>query len=101
GIRYFHVTGVQTCALPIFMPTGELELRVAARIGGVEQTVVANPPGTQGTYTGGTVCHLRWRMIGPHVWGKVWTDANPEPAGWQRSEERRVGKEETQGGATR
>src|SRR5690606_36790931 len=37
----------------LFMPTGELELRVAARIGGVEQTVVANPPGPQGTYTGG------------------------------------------------
>src|SRR5690606_2505920 len=67
----------------LFMPTGEFELRVAARIGGVEQTVVANPPGTQGTYTGGTVCHLRWQMIGPHVRGKVWTDANPEPAGWQ------------------
>src|SRR5690606_40851883 len=30
GIRDFHVTGVQTCALPIFGKTASLEFRLAA-----------------------------------------------------------------------
>src|SRR5690606_39495748 len=46
GIRYFHVTGVQTCALPIFGPLGERHehrLEVVVRGAHRAQRLVALP----------------------------------------------------------
>src|SRR5690606_39765800 len=63
GIRAFHVTGVQTCALPIY-------LRVAFCVSGLAHA----DPGTCPP-SGGLLCPARGR--------------NP----LERSEERRVGKE--------
>src|SRR5207302_6629481 len=78
GIRDFHVTGVQTCALPIFREMAS-------------QSKAAAQMGNQGH------CEDGYRRLCEFVWGGVvgnitethsWTDrANG------RSEERRVGKE--------
>src|SRR5690606_31500399 len=42
GIRYFHVTGVQTCALPIYLSPDEVSATVADRLQ-VELTPFAAP----------------------------------------------------------
>src|SRR5690606_40840183 len=72
GIRYFHVTGVQTCALPI-LPVSAIVLLVAYA---------------------GVAFFLRKTAVGRHV---VAVGGNPQAARVSgisvRSEERRVGKE--------
>src|SRR5690606_40598311 len=93
-IRDFHVTGVQTCALPISVPPG-----LQPRFDGV--------PGRTDTVLRGVEAHLHKRDAlsnrGEHV------DLNPDPrltkcnldqlphvldvVATVRSEERRVGKE--------
>src|SRR5690606_40120089 len=86
GIRDFHVTGVQTCALPISGQTSEHSLGRAC-------------DGTFGNSIGvaaqGPALDLGWKVTN-------WMKANAETLGvqyliWQgkiwRSEERRVGKE--------
>src|SRR5690349_24940554 len=78
GIRDLYVTGVQTCALPIFARRGDVQRGRAVEPGrwggaaGAEQHVGAEHE----------------RAVGPSA-GPPW---KPE-AGRQRSEERRVGKE--------
>src|SRR5207302_8121835 len=66
GIRDFHVTGVQTCALPIFQGSGPATSHPSRRLPGRRPTPPANRP-------------------------EPWMPAVTLPAG--RSEERRVGKE--------
>src|SRR5690606_40889172 len=85
GIRDFHVTGVQTCALPIF--SGAFEhtinmhykgqpMRAFVLQGAAPQIVLGVSPKTMPNF--GSVADLKGRKIGV-----------------TRSEERRVGKEGT------
>src|SRR5690606_41058234 len=69
GIRYFHVTGVQTCALPI----SNMSNRLARRVRGGMVDVEYSSPRTSGCVE---ERKMNWRT--------------PIPT---RSEERRVGKE--------
>ena len=66
----------------LFLTSGLLELRITKRIDGVETVNVINPVGTQGSYTAGTVCHVRCQAQGPSFKMKIWTGADPEPD-WQ------------------
>src|SRR5688500_19812508 len=72
GIRDYKVTGVQTCALPIFMP-------VTKSVGSSSMTNVCTRP------------ELRWRAD----WASLSSmSSSMFVSGWRpRSEERRVGKE--------
>jgi len=65
----------------LFLEDGTLEARISKRLAGVETTIL-NPPGTQGTYVGGTPVHVRSLAIGSRLAMKVWTDG-PEPEAWQ------------------
>src|SRR5436309_9553035 len=86
GIRDFHVTGVQTCALPIFLARlldagllHEKEMTVTGRTIGDEARAARETPGQK-------VVHALNDPIKPE-------------GGLVRSEERRVGKEWRSGGA--
>src|SRR5690606_41333758 len=70
GIRAFHVTGVQTCALPIFL-VGDVEQRAHAVRGGQ--------------------CGKRALHVHPHVAGGDRQEVRVRRG--ERSEERRVGTE--------
>src|SRR5690606_40617616 len=81
GIRDFHVTGVQTCALPICLLHA---MTVPAAIAKGEIEVIDTD---QATRVPGVVRVFTWRDF---------TDIRETPAtrgGGGRSEERRVGKE--------
>src|SRR5690606_39594968 len=84
GIRYFHVTGVQTCALPISRRPGA--------------PPPAGPPAATGPPPAGSPPGWRPRRprAGPR-WPPRWwpapPPAYPSPSPPARSEERRVGKE--------
>src|SRR5207302_9333959 len=89
GIRDFHVTGVQTCALPISAPLlaeGGAETAIAEPLGLPEQFRPLLRPGAEQAgllRDGGAVGALPLRPVeGPGL----------ELGGEQRSEERRVGK---------
>src|SRR5690606_40692707 len=85
GIRAFHVTGVQTCALPIYWP------------------IIAQPamPPTRPATMFATPCpaHSRFLLLGVSVMSSTMVavindSSNPTTAsGIARSEERRVGEE--------
>src|SRR5690606_39595204 len=92
GIRDFHVTGVQTCALPIC--SGFLQIKSL-----VEGALAINPQ---------QEIHLYWsnRQPGgfylsqlPLQWAQQFANVHYHPIieqhsnGWDRSEERRVGTE--------
>src|SRR5690606_39725103 len=83
GIRDFHVTGVQTCALPIWMPI------IRFREGSTSKMHVASDqdnrfilPGFTGAASAATPHTAMWRI-------ELQVDPDRDP----RSEERRVGKE--------
>src|SRR5690606_39589735 len=77
GIRDFHVTGVQTCALPISGQDGVLTLRIGRRDD--------LPPEHLKSLLAGSIDVIRRRLQ---------VVAKPErQAEIKRSEERRVGKE--------
>src|SRR5690606_39916300 len=82
GIRDFHVTGVQTCALPIELQRGADELR--ERGGDILDIVcdVTRP---------GEVEHMVEEVI--DRWGRLDVLINNAGIIRMRSEERRVGKE--------
>src|SRR5205823_9090733 len=91
GIRDKLVTGVQTCALPIFLPAHAAVLRA-------EDAVMVLTPDHRGRARAGdeAVHILRHRILAPvrrHIFGiePLPADAPAGPA--IRSEERRVGKE--------
>src|SRR5688572_33185934 len=75
GIRDLTVTGVQTCALPIF------QIESPPGAGGVSFSIYAVPTTVVENWSGGTLPHRDW-------FGRL---DNPD-CKW-RSEERRVGKE--------
>src|SRR5690625_6088420 len=77
GIRGGHVTGVQTCALPIFRPSGGRAPRPSAR-------VCAKMEGMD-PHSDSSVMHGEYKVRGGKL---VATEVTAE-----RSEERRVGKE--------
>src|SRR5690606_40784235 len=79
GIRYFHVTGVQTCALPIF-----------ALCGCIMKTQQAPPSEEENLIVVG------FSQVGAE---SEWRVANTESikSALSRSEERRVGKEGSTG----
>src|SRR5690606_41105865 len=91
GIRDFHVTGVQTCALPISYVVGsyeDIDDFISARSRASTVNVEAAFP-------------IRPLEFGrfefrPEIYGKLETKQQDEKtyfAGTERSEERRVGKE--------
>src|SRR5205807_2964735 len=91
GIRDYKVTGVQTCALPILHPTKA-----------VRRTIIPTPPVLRVAANvpfgkvRGKLSRARWRRgtrgarRRPAAPG--WCRWHRRPAGWRRSEERRVGK---------
>src|SRR5690606_40081000 len=89
GIRDFHVTGVQTCALPIW-PRGS---RHHAELTGTGLTTDSAGPDDgpdQGPYDG-----PNWESVpgrGPARTSPMMRRARSSDAGRRRSEERRVGK---------
>src|SRR5690606_39537933 len=86
GIRDFHVTGVQTCALPIWL------LLLLRELG------YGRVPTTSGSHmTAGADGDVRQYPI-----SHLWADVPIHLMGWGiRSEERRVGKESRSRGTTR
>src|SRR5690606_40164404 len=90
GIRHFHVTGVQTCALPIldiYRPTLETLKALVARVprGGIIAFDELNHP----DYPGETQAVME--CIGIHNLKLRRLDISPMLS-YARSEERRVGK---------
>src|SRR5690606_40198600 len=88
GIRDFHVTGVQTCALPISALDQDVRPEIYEQGGpaAVNATAEFNSP-AQGVYWNGNFSDYREMML---------TQApmmTPTPDPNLRSEERRVGKE--------
>src|SRR5690606_39704129 len=81
GIRDFHVTGVQTCALPIFN-------RAPADLASPKSISLMSPPLATKMFSG---LMSRWTMPAS------WTASSAE----HRSEERRVGKGRRARGAAR
>src|SRR5690606_40977267 len=93
GIRDFHVTGVQTCALPILVVDLDRNYTIASvAVDGqaLPASAWSNPEGRMtvtlpATLAAGEAVKLRIVYGGkPHV---------AKRAPWDRSEERRVGKE--------
>src|SRR5690606_39594116 len=85
GIRDFHVTGVQTCALPISQDILETTARLRWEVGSnIHETVV------EAIYT--DAARIADRAV-------IYPDKPPR-FNLDRSEERRVGKEWRSGGAT-
>src|SRR5690606_40512271 len=78
GIRDFHVTGVQTCALPIFYGDKVMST-VNARRGALPRRRELVSNGEIGI------------VVGQAKFGRAWDGKTPERL--DRSEERRVGKE--------
>src|SRR5205807_7796935 len=85
GIRDYKVTGVQTCALPIYM--GAVVTVLAAGIGGVVGMLVGGGIGAHKTDMWEAVPSSRW-----HV-NTLPTGPGRFAFALSRSEERRVGKE--------
>src|SRR5207302_7786611 len=78
GIRDFHVTGVQTCALPILWDVAT----------GQDVLLLRGQPPRSGD--GGHNPVLAWSPDGQRLAAMNW---NGSVSVWDRSEERRVGKE--------
>src|SRR5690606_40499346 len=91
GIRDFHVTGVQTCALPICAVQSPqlLELSGIGRpdvLAGAGIELRHALPSVGENYLDHFCTRMNWRVSLPET-------LNEETRGWRRSEERRVGKE--------
>src|SRR5439155_3252244 len=90
GIRDGHVTGVQTCALPIFPPS------FATTFGQVASSLMDL---RHSAYTSFSLPAYGPMPSGPPKWLRMivvpgYARASPVTSGiWRRSEERRVGKE--------
>src|SRR5206468_4985575 len=91
AIRYLIVTGVQTCALPIFSPADSLEYEMRHGLG-------ALPP-----WDSAILFYqrrlLRWAVENEETASSPgwWSEQTVFTFGGQRSEERRVGKERRPG----
>src|SRR5207253_6749045 len=93
GIRDGHVTGVQTCALPIF------PFRQCALLDSLRLPFCIGKRALHAEHIFARACELRgpaWlqpRRIGHGLELRVWGKDVRLPVGGVRSEERRVGKE--------
>src|SRR5690606_39639178 len=87
GIRDFHVTGVQTCALPIS--------RSASTPGTLPGLATIPWPSALSTWTAFPPCISRTLAMrsGARVWQRTGAITNSPKLACSRSEERRVGKE--------
>src|SRR5690606_40734279 len=92
GIRDFHVTGVQTCALPILVPRG------TSRMTSLPSAPVRRPPSPPFPDSAMT-CFLYLRCRRVQCWAFPLTIICPPLPPSPRSEERRVGKEGRSPGA--
>src|SRR5690606_40758016 len=98
-IRDFHVTGVQTCALPIFLDPSERFLLIANFASGSTCVLPVLPDGSLGDeadwvqHEGSSVHPVRQK--GPHAHA---VEFSADGRFAYRSEERRVGKECRTGG---
>src|SRR5690606_39982691 len=92
GIRDFHVTGVQTCALPIFVPSYPTDARKAKGDAGLVAAGLLC--GIKGYFENQLLLHLADRAEARH---RMLPDPFVEflefGVGETRSEERRVGEE--------
>src|SRR5690606_39534266 len=90
GIRDFHVTGVQTCALPLWARASDQAIRWVPR---------PEPRSSRCTRTASTWARLAAPRDSPgtKVSWRVPTTRAPRTATARRSEERRVGREWGQG----
>src|SRR5690606_40634682 len=86
GIRDFHVTGVQTCALPIYTQPTDMRKSFNGLVVLVKNVLQENPLGGQ--------CFVFINRRKTHI-KLLYFDGS----GYCRSEERRVGKERRSGGA--
>src|SRR5690606_40890053 len=86
GIRDFHVTGVQTCALPICSAGSAAPVRTlaGATVTPVSASHGARPPNRH---------HRPHHAAAVRQNARAWSDAMIASEGPGRSEERRVGKE--------
>src|SRR5690606_41066796 len=95
GIRDFHVTGVQTCALPIYIGQYPYEQYsvIQGGDGGMEYAMCTMITGERefDSLFGVTAHELA------HSWFQFVLAFNESKHGWMRSEERRVGKEGSTG----
>src|SRR5690606_40414981 len=93
--RDFHVTGVQTCALPIFAPAMGVEASMAPLPGSEPLTALEHEGLKVYIAEGCVACHTQ--QVRPlamdEVWGRAAVPADFAHVGPLRSEERRVGKE--------
>src|SRR5690606_39811850 len=85
GIRDFHVTGVQTCALPISKERMPCWASISA------STAPPPPAPTIATSVSIIACAMAFRLLRPHDKSFVIVPQGQELV--PRSEERRVGKE--------
>src|SRR5690606_40715234 len=93
----FHVTGVQTCALPIYFENSlpfEIDVTEIVKIGasntlqvGVRQASLFDVPGKYGKLVYAAGPPFSMNLAG--IWQDVYLQARPQLS----SEERRVGKE--------
>src|SRR5690606_40218665 len=91
GIRDFHVTGVQTCALPISYPTSGYDLaQVLTQLGTGEAVVTVLSERGAPTPVAWTMLRAPQSLMGASEASLV-----------ERSEERRVGKEGSSRSSTR
>src|SRR5690606_40175971 len=86
GIRDFHVTGVQTCALPIF---GAVRVPVAVETGPADGMLQDN----DGPVTDRVADVASERQFGAEIPRLIVVGRARRQDGESRSEERRVGKE--------
>src|SRR5207302_5198172 len=89
GIRDFHVTGVQTCALPILPQSKPPPPAVVELLEEVDVDLVLCPVGGGGLLCGTAVAAKTMRSKIKVVAAEP---ANADDAAQSRSEERRVGK---------
>src|SRR5690606_39498425 len=94
GIRDFHVTGVQTCALPISAMTPSRRGRMASMLPGVRPSICLASSPTART------CFLPRLVVIATTEGSLRTMPRPLTYTRVRSEERRVGKEDRALGGT-
>src|SRR5690606_40423245 len=87
GIRVFHVTGVQTCALPICLPLGVPTNDCPGRATVFSVASASSPPNT--------VARPGQSLIGTPSGRPSLASASPIRFSQPRSEERRVGKAAT------
>src|SRR5690606_40713139 len=95
GIRDFHVTGVQTCALPISAPASARHWEIQDHTSGTSQDLTGSSGRGQSAFAS-PPRPAQISASGPSRTPSPITDRPmPQPSTLSRSEERRVGTERT------